>query len=277
MAVAGSGGILLDPDPPKARIKAVSNAGIEYKVKYWIDCAKVGPGKARHVVLESILQQMRHAGLELGYTRQDVYYAPMPQRQLDAGSTADRVRLLERIESFRPLSNSEREQLAAEMEMRRFPAYAHVIEQGEAGDSMLVVFEGMLKISVESNGKPLQVGVITAGDYLGEMSLLTGEPRTATAIATTDVLAFEIGKRQMEALLRERPELIDSLSQVAADRHLRNDEAFARASKVEQEVQRATLSGQIMTKVRAFFSAVFDTFESHPSLQRGEVPVSGGT
>jgi small-conductance mechanosensitive channel/CRP-like cAMP-binding protein len=260
MAVAGTGGILGDPEPPKARIKGVSNTGIEYKVKYWIDCAKVGPGKARHIVLESVLGQLHHSGLELGYTRQDVYYAPMPQRQLDAGSAADRVRLLARTDLFKELSADELEELAAGMQARLMPPRGTLITQADAGDSMFIVFEGMLNVFVDADdeGLPdhLRVGTVTAGGFLGEMSLLTGEPRSATVTAATEALVFEITKPQMGDLLSRRPELIESLSHVAADRHLRTTEAFAKASKVDQEVQKETLASQIMAKVRAFFWGV---------------------
>lgn len=266
-AVAGSRGILQEPDPPKARIKSVTNAGVEYKVKYWADTAKSGPGKARHVVLESVLSQMRYAGLELGYSRQDVYYAPMPQRLLDAATADDRVRLLGRVDLFHPLSPDELAEVAAGMEVRFPDGGVKLISQGEAGGSMYVVFEGLLQVAIDAPSEGaaagagasgmVNVGMVPAGGCLGEMPLLTGEPRSATVVAVTDALLFEITKAQMKILLTRRPELVESLSRMAAERRLRSDDAFARASDKEQEVQRATLASQIMAKVRAFFGGVF--------------------
>jgi CRP-like cAMP-binding protein len=168
--------------------------------------------------------------------------------------------LLERVELFSVLSDEEREYLAEGMEMRLFAAKTRVIEQRAAGDSMLVIFEGLLNIMVQTseNEEPLRVGSVAAGNFLGEMSLLTGEPRSASALAATDVVAFEVSKAQVEHLLSERPELVESLGRVAAERQLRNQAAFVGASKIEQEVQRATLANQIVGRVRTFFSGVFE-------------------
>jgi small-conductance mechanosensitive channel len=73
-AVAKDGAILDDPEP-KARIKDSSPIGIEYKLKYWIDCTRIGPGKARHIVLASVFEHLLLAGLKLAQPKQELTYA----------------------------------------------------------------------------------------------------------------------------------------------------------------------------------------------------------
>ena len=70
--LAGDGGILDDPEP-KARLRGTSGLGIEYKVKYWIDCTQVGPGKARHRVLSAVLAALSRERIALARA-QDVHY-----------------------------------------------------------------------------------------------------------------------------------------------------------------------------------------------------------
>ena len=76
-------------------------------------------------------------------------------------------------------------------ELNRFGRGERVIEEGAAGDSMFVLLRGTAQVSVARNGTPLRVGVLRAGDLFGEMSLLTGEPRTATVRAEHDCEVLE--------------------------------------------------------------------------------------
>jgi small-conductance mechanosensitive channel/CRP-like cAMP-binding protein len=254
LAAVGTSGILADPEP-KARIKGVTGIGIDYKVKYWVDCSKAGPGKARHAVLYSVLDQLHQAGISLAYNKQDVFYAPMPQRQLDTDNKADRVRLLSRVELFSTLPDEELETLAREMRSHVVPQGTALITQGEAGSSMFILVEGLLNVSITFPGEasPVKVGQVQPGGFFGEMSLLTGEPRTATVTAATEVMAYEITFPQVEALFDRRPQLVPVLSQVIAARRLRNDAAFASASAEEQSNQRTALADQIVDRIRMFF------------------------
>ncbi|HEU5316630.1 MAG TPA: mechanosensitive ion channel domain-containing protein [Chloroflexota bacterium] len=75
LAVANTGAILSDPEP-KARIKDSSPMGIEYKLKYWIDCTTIGPGKARHLVLASVFEHLFLAGLKVAQPKQELTHVP---------------------------------------------------------------------------------------------------------------------------------------------------------------------------------------------------------
>jgi len=259
MSVVGDG-ILEDPDPPKVRIRSVSAEGVEYKVKYWIDCSKGGPGKQRHRILQGILNQLHQAGIQPANAKTDLYYAPMPQRDLDTRSLTDRMQLLSRVSLFSMLEESELEVLAMDLAQRSFPARSTVITQGEPGESMFVVIEGLLQVDIAFNGssEATRVGQIRAGEFFGEMSLLTGEPRTASVVAATDTLVYELTKANMDAIFEIRPELAENISHIVAKRRLANDAAYARATAVEQAAQETSLAREILNKIRGFFSGVFE-------------------
>ncbi|MBV9120290.1 MAG: mechanosensitive ion channel family protein [Chloroflexi bacterium] len=259
MAVVG-GGILSDPEP-KARIKAISHSGVEYKVKYWIDCAQVGPGKARHLVLESILNQFHQAGIAPAQPKQDLFYAPMPARQLDSKTFEDRVELLSRIELLGTLAKDELEILADNLSLQSIARGTQLIEQGQPGESMFILIEGLLDVLIDfgGTGQTTRVGHIGAGEFLGEMSLLTGEPRTATILAATDALAYEIKKVDMDTIFKARPEVIEDIGRIVAKRRVANDAAYARATEGEKQEHEATLARQIVDKIYLFFGSVFDS------------------
>jgi small-conductance mechanosensitive channel/CRP-like cAMP-binding protein len=262
MAVAGQDGILADP-APKARVKGTTGTGVDYKVKYVIDCSKVGPGKARHRVIVSILEQLHQAGLQLAYSKQDVFYARMPERQIEGKSVDDRIKLLSRIELFTQLEPDELEDLAVSLKPRTFGEHQALIKQGDPGESMFIVIEGLLYVFIdfdgpEGNEKEMRVAQIRAGEFLGEMSLLTGEPRTATVQAATETVVYEITKDAVERLFVKRPELVETISHIVADRKLRNTEAYEKATRAERDEQRTTLAAQIRGRITVFFHHLFD-------------------
>jgi len=253
MAVVGGPGRVLEDPPPKVRINEINNQGVEYWVRYWILPAELSPNKARHLVIGSILDHLAQAGLTLAYPKRDVFHAPMPQRQLDTGSVGDRVALLSRIELFSPLSELELATLAQSIQARRYRDGETLIRRGDPGESMFVLVEGLVYVFADHDRAEVRVGQIVPGQFFGEMSMLTGEKRSATITAASETIAYEITKQDVSALLASRPELVEVMSGAVAERQLRNVEALAEASREEQEEERRTVTRQVMAKMRAFF------------------------
>ena len=103
----------------------------------------------------------------------------------------------------------------------------------------------------------MKVAQVVPGQFFGEMSLLTGEPRSATVTAASSTVAYEITKAHVSALLAQRPERAEHLSNVVADRRLRNVKAIADATQEEQAEEKSTMARQVMARMRAFFKEVF--------------------
>ncbi len=78
------------------------------------------------------------------------------------------------------------------------------------GRRCLSCLHGTAAVSVSQNGSMIRVGSLHMGDCFGEMSLLTGERRTATVGAEHDCEVIEISKPAMAAVLRDAPECRDA-------------------------------------------------------------------
>ncbi|MCP4755330.1 MAG: cyclic nucleotide-binding domain-containing protein, partial [Proteobacteria bacterium] len=90
---------------------------------------------------------------------------------------------------------------------------------GESGDSLFIIVDGTVKVEIElPNKEKLVVARLGVGKYFGEMALLTGESRTADVIAQTDCSLFEITKDDIAPILKKRPAVAETLSQVLSDR-----------------------------------------------------------
>jgi len=184
---------MVHPEGPLAEpettvlVEGTSDLGVVYRVDYWqVDHA--GPTQARSRVWEGMLRHLHAAGITPAYPKRDVFTASMPVRQYDGRALADRITLMRRVDLFATLPDERLQALSAGLVPRLFVAGDKVVRQGEAGESMFVVVEGLLEVRADlvQGGTDQAVGVVQPGEFLGEMSLLTGEPRMATVTALTD-------------------------------------------------------------------------------------------
>ena len=135
----------------------------------------------------------------------------------------------------------------------RFGRGEKIIEQGREGASMFVLLEGGADVLVAANGHTMNVAKLGAGDCFGEMSLLTGEPRSATVVARTDCDVVEIGKAGVSAMLHHAPELLPTLSELLAQRRLRTEGALAESAQARSGAQQQEYATTFLNRLKSFF------------------------
>ncbi len=271
MAVADTPeGPLSDP-PPKARVTGISELGVQYRLRYWTVPRLVSPAKARHTVITSVLKHLHQAGMTLAYPKQDTFHAVMPQRQFLPEAPQDRRELLRRVDWFAALTEGEVEALAQTLVPRRFAQGTLLMCEGDQGDSMFVLLEGLLEVFAKSTqtGQEVKVGKLVPGDVYGEISLLTGEPRTATIRAATDAVAYEIRKEHLEPVLKARPDAAAAIARIVAERRLATERALAQEVAPVSVERVESLAGSLLRKMKSFFSGVFgDAGHTPPATLR---------
>ena len=80
---------------------------------------------------------------------------------------------------------------------------ATILSENDPGESMFVIISGAVTVSIHNGGRDLSVATLHDGDIIGEMSLLTGAPRTATVSALRPTVALEIAKPALAPLLAD--------------------------------------------------------------------------
>src|SRR5205823_5093802 len=95
---------------------------------------------------------------------------------------------------FKSFSDDQLDALLPRGQMTNFGRGEKVIDQGANGDSMFILVKGEANVVVNRNGHDTHVASLRSGDCFGEMSLLTGEKRSASIVANTDCEVVEIGK-----------------------------------------------------------------------------------
>ena len=112
--------------------------------------------------------------------------------------------------------------LASGAERRTFDAGQALLNEGDPGESMFVIESGQVVVKI--GGEP--VADLFAGDFVGEMSLLTGAPRNATVTAVEPVGAYEIRKEVLAPVLAESPTLVDRLAETMEKRQGELDRVY---------------------------------------------------
>ena len=255
MASAQSTAAILRSPRPELLANRFTNAGIEYKIRYWL-APETSPDVTRHELLANISHQLRRMGLNTAAERRDM---TLIRRGREEDSALERVdwQTLARNPFFASAQQDELQQLARNMHAQKVKPETTLVRVGETGGSMYLVGEGLLEAYFEGpdggpDGVMLRVGEIETGDIFGEMSLLTGAPRSSTVVSVTDAIIYEIHREDIQELLSARPEVAEHLSHIAAKRQLKNEESRQKAAtnSAEHAPEQPDLASEILAKMR---------------------------
>lgn len=239
-AVLGAARVLNDPRP-EVQAEGFDERGMVYVVRYWVaDYSDDNP--CRDAVAASIAHGLQQAGLVPAFPRREVAVG----RRVDAAVGGDLQDDLHRIPLFRDFAAAELQELAAQVVEHRFQDGECLFSEGDPGGSLYLLAEGVLEVR---QGDAV-LDRLVPGEVLGEISLLTGQPRTASVMALTDGVAFEIRKDHLEPILRARPQLAEGLAALMTRRQRHNRERLA-ARRAQSEVP--VEQGDLLVRLRAFF------------------------
>ena len=127
-------------------------------------------------------------------------------------------------------------------EVRTFSDGQTIFEQGQPGPEMYVIREGKVRVFGTSQERETTLGVLGKSDFFGEMSLLTGRPRSATAVSVGNVELVVIGKAQFERLVDDP--LVRMMLERMSERIWKVDRTLEELSAQDQ-IRREHLSGLV--------------------------------
>ena len=130
-------------------------------------------------------------------------------------SPMERVLELRKISLFAELSTADLRRLADMAEERTFTDGEVIASEGETGDELHLILDGSVAVTRGSGSKVAQRG---PGDVVGEMSIITQQPRVASLLAEGEVRTVRIGRREFESMIRERPDVSLAMMRVLAER-----------------------------------------------------------
>ncbi len=137
-------------------------------------------------------------------------------------------KILKSVPIFHTLGKESIDFIIQRLKFKTFGPNETVCKIGDPGDEMYIIINGEVKICIyDDDGNETVVATLKAGDYFGEMALLTGEPRSASVITTEDSEMFALHKNDFDVILEKFPSISISIGKIMSQR-LR--ETLAKAS-----------------------------------------------
>ena len=222
--------ILAEPKP-SVFVKHVGARTTTIGVTYFV-AATSALTPARSELLRQVRRLFRHAGVEQGAV-------PTP------------AALLESIVLFESLSPAQVEGLAATLVRHVVETGDALFEQGSLGRSLFVVRSGVFEIRRhDQTSGPLVYGRIGAGEYLGEISMMSGDPRPVTVVALTEGEAYELPRTALETLLAE-----DKGLSAALERSVKRGLALLDRDDAARNCHPLDRGGSVLGRIRRFLTA----------------------
>lgn len=212
-------GVEADP-PPYVQLLAFGDSALEYRIRFGVRDLRGLPA-IRSDVRSRALYAMLRAGLDIPISSIDVRLERLTAaaaQQAIADAVVARSGVLRPVEILSALTDDEVHALAARATEARFAAGEEILRQGDAGDTLLVIRSGTVRVSVLQVGVVVDVAERRAGDAFGEMSLFADTPRSATVTALDDVEVLILDRDAFRELLLGNPAVAEDLARIIAQR-----------------------------------------------------------
>lgn len=235
---------VLEMPAPDALLLSFDDCAITYRARVWVVDYEFDD-EIKDRVRRAIYYAFARHGIEIPWPLHVEYERPYVERDPAAEQRA-RESALASVDLFAALGEEERRELAGRAAMRTFGNGEAIVREGQPGESMFVVCAGT--VAVVTGAGRREVARIDPGGYFGEMSLLTGAPRSATVVARGDARVLELDAASFRRVAESSPMAMERVATLATTRRAGLDEAKSEAASAAVASAPATL----LEKMRRF-------------------------
>ncbi len=208
---------------PFVRVTQYGDFSINYELRYYV------------TNLNRYLQIKDSVATKIWYAfKRDDIQIPFPIRDINTKMVTEakeerqrqaeidrRVDMLWAVDFFAPLRDEEMKQLAQRGRTMFYSAGEDVIKEGESGDSLFVILDGAVDVSITTDtGEKKRIASLYKDDFFGERSLMTGEKRNATITAISDCTLFVITKEIFKNVISCHQDVLEQISSILSRREL---------------------------------------------------------
>jgi small-conductance mechanosensitive channel/CRP-like cAMP-binding protein len=245
-------GVVADPTAISF-IKEFKESGIEYKLKFYLtDYAHLD--RIEGEVMAYVWYAFQRNGIEIPYPQRVVHMTQAPD--LTALRTIELAHIEEGfrdIDFLALLDAPSLHSLAEQAQKRVYLPGELVVREGEPGEELFVVMEGEADVLIKTGEQSTHVATIKKGQFFGEMSLLTGAPRSATVQANSQLTVAVVGKSAMSQVISRNLSLADQFGTILAARQSNLAATRATADRAAKLRSDAGDEKSLTTRILKFF------------------------
>lgn len=178
-------------------------SGIKYCLRYWLyDYADIL--LIQDTVLSRLWYTLRRNEIKIPYPTSEVQMQMLPNQAQSSEELKEKTlpKFLANLDWLSRMDDKNIEKLSKECQVRLYARNDLIVKQGEEGSSMFIILKGGIKVLIKTDSnRAIKVAEKSTGEFFGEMSLLTGEPRTASIRAMDDCEVLVIDKESFSTLI----------------------------------------------------------------------------
>jgi hypothetical protein len=239
---------------PQTVLHDFIHGNLQYELRYFLT-DPLEDQMTDSMVRVHLFASLQRAGIRVAEEQRTVHGVARDQAHDDVVRKREitrRLDMLRGVDLFSVMSEDEMNEIAERLQYAPFARADVITKQGNVAHWLYIVAFGEVEVRYEPpHGAPQTISTLRAGQFFGEMALLTGEARAATVIALTDVECYRLDGKSFQGLLLRRPELAEAMARIINARKPDLDkvrDAFASQPSIAVVQQ-----NDLLTRIRRFF------------------------
>jgi small-conductance mechanosensitive channel/CRP-like cAMP-binding protein len=243
---------VLSHPSPEVYAWSFEDSGIRYRIRYRL--ADYGPAdQIRDKVISRLWYALRRHALDIPYPVRTVrMHQAAPHEQVIAARERQTIEQLRQVDFLGALEDEELRLLLPSIRIHQFGHGETLMREGDPGDSFYIMRTGTVEVLAKApdDGAAIHIRDLNPPAFFGEISLMTGEPRTATIRARSDVEVLEISRVGFTLLFKQHPEVAEQVGEIIA---MRMSETRGAVAAAHATVGDGSSRHRLLAKMRAIF------------------------
>jgi small-conductance mechanosensitive channel len=232
---------------PVTVMTGFEHGNLNYQLRYWLTDL-LEDEMTDSMVRVHMFASLQRAGIRVAEEQRTVHAISRDEAHADAVRKREigrRLEMLRGVDLFTVLSEDELAEVAERLQYAPFA-------RGDVITKLYIIMFGEAEVRYEPGQGPAQlVGGLRPGQFFGEMALLTGDARSATVVARTDVECYRLDRAAFQGLLLSRPEIAEGMSRVISSR--KPDLERVREQFSSQPALATVEQRDLLSRIRRFF------------------------
>jgi CRP-like cAMP-binding protein len=239
---------------PTTVVHGFAHGNLEYDLRYFL-MDLLEDEMTDSMVRLHLFASLQRAGIRLAEEQRTVHAVTRDEAHADVVRKREigrRLEMLRGVDLFSVLSEDEMNEIAERLQYAPFARGDVITKQGNIAHWLYIIMFGEAEVRYEPpHAAPQLISTLRPGQFFGEMALLTGDARSATVVAKTDVECYRLDGKSFQGLLLKRPEIAEGMSRVISSR--RPDLERVREAFATQPGPVVSEQADLLSRIRRFF------------------------
>jgi small-conductance mechanosensitive channel len=239
---------------PSCILHGFEHGNLRYSLRYYLTDF-LEDDTTDSMVRVHLFATLQRAGIRMAEPQQTVHAVQRDQAHAETVKKREltrRLQVLNSVQLFAGLSDGEKADIAERLQYAPFARGDAITKQGSTAHWLYILAFGDAEVLYEPpSGAPQLIGHVQPGQFFGEMAMISGEARSATVMAKTDVECYRLDRASFQELLRTRPEVAAEVRRVIGARKPDLEQVRDAFARVPETVDEKKV--RLLTRIRRFF------------------------